>query len=661
MRHLLVTTLAALAVAGCGGGSSSGPDPITFTPAPPAQGQGLVASYAPPINVGPYPNDIYFAGSTDGTLQVPVTAVTPLRTAVNTLDGFSTVATITAPFNGPIDPASLIPLNVVTGIIGTETVFVLNTTTGLPLVPGSQYDVRISASAGTNSSVLEFVPLVPLDAKSTYAFFLTDGIQGPTGQAAAADTVFQLIRDAHLAGASTGNPDLDALKDLAIGPLIDAAVNLLGIPGANLISAWSVSTQSISDVMDTIEASATAQVNVLTPTGLTTAQLAPGLPGIADVYVGFMEIPYYMDKADPQGSFWIGAGGTVLTRFNTTPVPRETLRIPVIASLPNAMSGQTQPGNGWPVAIFQHGVTDRRLSLLALADSFAQAGFGMVAIDLPLHGITDPTNPLYQGPGSAFGDNERNFGLDNFDVGGQPSPDGIIDNGVQIFNIQNPLNARDYVRQATSDLIHLTRTIPTMDFDGDAAPDLDGNRIHFVGVSLGSIFSGVFLGLNSEVTTATLSSPAGPWTSILTDPEAITFGEPLRAGLAAAGFFPGTPDFDNYVRDLQTVLDPGDPVNYATAASANHPLHILEIVGDTRVPNTPTTNLANLWGAIDVSATVVNPMGVRGIVRFNPAGHTSLLSPADNPDATVEMQTQTVTFAATDGTTILVTNGDVVE
>ena len=132
--------------------------------------------------------------------------------------------------------------------------------------------------------------------------------------------------------------------------------------------------------------------------------------------------------------------------------------------------------------------------------------------------------------------------------------------------------------------------------DGDANPDLDGNRIHFVGISLGSIISGVFLGVDTDVVTATLSSPAGPWTSILTDPQAIDFGGPIRAALSAQGLPPGTVGFDNFVRDLQTVIDPVDPINYAADAAANHPLHVIEVLGDTAVPNGPTDYIAQLWG-----------------------------------------------------------------
>ena len=55
---------------------------------------------------------------------------------------------------------------------------------------------------------------------------------------------------------------------------------------------------------------------------------------------------------------------------------------------------------------------------------------------------------------------------------------------------------------------------------------------------------------------------------------------------------PGTVGFDNFVRDLQTVIDPVDPVNYAVDAAAGHPLHVLEVLGDTAVPNGPTDYIA---------------------------------------------------------------------
>jgi hypothetical protein len=305
-----------------------------------------------------------------------------------------------------------------------------------------------------------------------------------------------------------------------------------------------------------------------------------------------------------------------------------------------------------------------RTVMFAMADSFAQQGFAVIAIDLPLHGITATSNPLYQGPNSAFGNNERHFNLDNVGATGVFSPDGQIDNGWQILNVGNPLNARDHIRQAVSDTIHLTRTLPGLDLpDGSAIPDLDGSRIHFVGISLGSIISGVFLGLDADVVSATLSSPAGPWTSILTDPQAVDFGAPIRAALSAQGLPAGTVGFDNFVRDLQTVIDPVDPINYAVAAAANHPLHVIEVLGDTAVPNAPNDYLAQLWSLPSTSTTraATLPSTVSGIVRFRAGVHSSLFNPTPNPAVTAEMQRQTVTYAVSAGSVIQITDTSVVQ
>lgn len=665
--RVIVAVAIAVLIGGCDSGSSStGPAPIEFRPVPPpASTAAFVALYAPPVDVVPYPNDLY--NPTGLKLAVPVKITSPLAEALNTLDGFSTTAVISAPFNAPIDPASVIPWNPLTMAPTAASLIVMDGSNATPLVPGVDYEARLSTAVGAEGSAIEIVPLKPLRPRTRYLFYLTSGIRSVAGQAAGADTVFRAVRDAHLAGL-TSVPGVPALTPLfpAIAPLITGATQGLGLPGDSVIVAWSMQTQSISNVLDTIEASAVPRTAVLANTGITTAQL-PGvtLPGLASIYTGFIEVPYYGDPANPLTSFWVNAQLVPPNVTNPTPVPRVAARrIPLLATLPGPASGRTQPPGGWPVVIFQHGITLNRTIMFAMADSFAQQGFAVVAIDLPLHGISDPTNLLYQGPGSPFGNNERHFNLDNVGAVGVFAPDGQIDNGWQILNVQNPLNARDHIRQAVSDTINLTRTLPTLSFpDGDADPDLDGSRIHFVGISLGSIISGVFLGLNAEVGTATLSSPAGPWTSILTDPEAVDFGGPIRNALSARGLPPGTVGFESFVRDLQTVIDPADPVNYAAQATALHPLHVIEVLGDPAVPNGPTDYIASLWGLPDVHTTVaVAPPGtVRGIVRFNAGGHSSLFNPAIDPAVTAEMQRQTVTYAVSLGSAIQITNTGVVD
>ena len=652
--------ISSLILWGCESGTSTGPEPVTFEPAQPS-GAGFAALYAPPpYDVVPYPNDIYnpVAAGAGSTLSVPVRITSPLAAAVNTLDGFSTVATITAPFNAPIDASSLGPFNPLAST-ENETVFVLDATRGFPLIPGVHYTVGVSNATGSNNSLLEITPLRPLTPKTTYLFVLTSGISSTLGVAASPDQAFGAVRDAHLAGLDSvpGAPELDPLFP-AITPLIDAATGLLGIPGNAIAVAWSATTQSVSEVLEAVQASAVAMPHQVAPMGITTAHLGLGLPGAASLHAGWMQIPYFGDPNDVLGSFWVNSDFVPPSAANPQPLPRGgLLRIPVFAATPSL--GEAPPG-GWPVVLFQHGVTSNRTSMIAIADAFASQGFAMVAIDLPLHGVTDTGSIFYQGSGGPFGDNERHFNLDNVGALGSLEPDGKVDNGWQIFNVGNPLNARDHGRQAVSDLFHLIRTVPVMDLSGDGVPDLNGDRIHFVGVSLGAIFSTPFIALNHEFSTATLTSAGGPYSHFLTDPMAITFGRPIRAAVEAAGLPFGTVGFQNFVRDLQTVLDSIDPVNYAAAAASNHPIHMVGVRADTSVPMSLIDNMVEYMGLSDISATTLDTAGVRGIVRFNRGGHGAILNPADLA-VTVEMQTQAVAFAASGGTLLPVGNTEVVE
>src|ERR1700751_389070 len=110
MRNL--TAAGILAVALAVGGCSTHKDAIapvnTFaghgTPGaspPPPQPGPATAFFNPATGQLPYPTDLYFAGSTDGTLNIqPPNALLPNPAAINALDGFSTPAVIRARFGG---------------------------------------------------------------------------------------------------------------------------------------------------------------------------------------------------------------------------------------------------------------------------------------------------------------------------------------------------------------------------------------------------------------------------------------------------------------------------------------------------------------------------------------------------------------------------------
>ena len=65
--------------------------------------------------------------------------------------------------------------------------------------------------------------------------------------------------------------------------------------------------------LQTLADNATAQPLVVAPTGFNTNQVVSqalgvpdaGLPGIADVYVGTIDLPYYFDSTNSLTSFWL--------------------------------------------------------------------------------------------------------------------------------------------------------------------------------------------------------------------------------------------------------------------------------------------------------------------------------------------------------------------
>src|SRR5205085_10384853 len=88
-------------------GNPGGSTPVT-------QPSSNTALFHPAAGVLPYPTDLYFAGSTDGTLNIqPANALMPSQAAVNALDGFSTTAVIRERFGGALTPASFTAASII--------------------------------------------------------------------------------------------------------------------------------------------------------------------------------------------------------------------------------------------------------------------------------------------------------------------------------------------------------------------------------------------------------------------------------------------------------------------------------------------------------------------------------------------------------------------
>jgi hypothetical protein len=679
---ILVLLLAAGVLSACGGVDSDESQPVVTEP-----DQGLfTATFKPASAQVPFPNDIFFSGTADGTLNIPASASNPGLTAMNDLDGYSTTASIYVDTTDTIASQSL---------VYGQTVFLINTNT-FAVVPATVG--RADYSGG--NSVIEIVPAAPLAPATTYAGFVTTNVQSTAGDALGTDTAFQGMLDLYAAGATPATVDTgDATTDAVFGalhPLFQLADGAT-IGAENLAVAWSFKTQSVGASIAAIEGTAGSQTTAFVPVlrdpanpgaGIRTAGelLMPasdlnddGTPDIgtqADVYIGMIEMPYY--TTDPLTGHWVPnatACAAVVDAVDalseqpasTTgacalPAVQDTFKVPVLLTVPNASSGSGGAIGG--VTLFQHGITSDRSSMLALAGAVADAGQALIAIDLPLHGITDDTSPLYAGNLQDTFDGlvEQTFDIDADEDG------EIDDSGANFINLTSLLTTRDSLRQAAANLIYLAKSVPDMDYNaalGAVGADFTGLPISFVGMSLGAMTGTTFLANNADANAAVLSVPGGVVAELLIN--SATFAPVINAGLEENGVIAGTRFYKEFLRNAQTVIDSGDAINYAATANANHPVLMHSIIGgagnlpDQVIPNSSTDALAAAMGLTQITATTGPVAEADGLVKFTAGGHSSLLDPSSSVAVTTEMQTQVANYVGSGGALILITDGSVID
>ena len=676
----------------------------------------------------PFPFDGFFSGFKDPTLNIPNASNAPFVTQANLQDGFSTTASLFTDLLGKLDYDSL-----------GQGLIIIDSSTGRPLVAGTDYTTQPSVATALNplSRVEEPIsnfrsrvliePLRPLKPSTRYVVVLTRALHSEDGTPARASELFTVVRSGTPVSEqtvpvlqtlnATQKATLEALRSTLIRPIV-TQLGSFGIAEDDIVLTWSFTTQSVSNTLDKLQANATASTFAARNTGATLAQFNSAFPAIANVYFGTLSVPYYLatsggnpQSTDPLTKYWLadatkpdtsksflgqvpcgafatGANGFTPSESTTLCFPEPTKRadvtIPVIVTLPNAASGRTMPAEGWPVVIFQHGITGNRSQALALAPALTLAGFAVVSIDLPLHGIQDNPSPL-RIPGVA----ERTFDLDLVNnTTGAAGPDGVVDSsGTHFINLSSLLTSRDNIRQAVSDLIVLSKSVPGAILVSTAgAPDgnkFDGSKIRFVGHSLGGIVGGTLLGVNGDIGASTLAMPGGGIAKLLD--ASVTFGPRIAAGLQASGVVEGSDNYETFLRFAQTIVDSADPINYAVAAKTKHPIHMLEVVGsatsapDQVVPNSAPANDGVAVGGIkandkvtiegflsgtdplhetmglsartfDGSANVLLGEAARNnVVRFSAGDHGSILSPAASAAVTQEMQKETASFLASGG------------
>ncbi len=677
--------------------------------------------YAPGDGEIPLPNDLLFNGTQDLTLNIPVddpNDYSDPKVALSGLDGWSPVAPFVVSFRDDsaaagksealdLDPNTIVPGQTVrlfkVNVLRSEVMPGVIAPTGpvtsvaMELQPGVDYVATYSAPL-----TVAIVPLKPFEPQASYMVVLTNGIKDQNGN--------RVIPDGQYAVAKTESPlsgvtaALEPVRQL-VNAMENAAVAFdQNLSKDEIVLSFQFTIQSISNSLmaakqvyiDPAPAPSTSFSSLMTDTTPFT-----GI-GAADLYKGQITINYMLgtpanNPLDVVSKFWTAASmvpdgqggmmpnpmaGGFLTYANPLPEITAQETVPLLVSMPKASLGCTKPANGYPVVIFQHGITSNRTVMLGIADTMAAPPLctAVVAMDMPLHGI-DENNPVHLGlmqatggqiglfEGYGSGVHERTFGVDLINNStGAPGPDGVPDSsGAHMVNLKNLLVGRDNLREAIFDLLQLAKAVPAMDVDGDSQPDFDANKITFMGHSLGGIIGGSFLAYADNIQAGILANPAGGLAKMFN--ASLTFGPTLEAGLAAVGIQPNTPDYEAFLFAAQTVVDSGDPLNVMDILLAKQtPVFMIQVNNDTVVPNavagaplSGTVPYARLLGLTPVTPTQAGPFaGTHLWSVFKSGLHSTVLTPNDaegNPtflDVYTEMQTEIAGWVGSLGQSVTV-------
>mgnify|MGYP000980928215 CR=1 FL=1 len=402
-----------------------------------------------------------------------------------------------------------------------------------------------------------------------------------------------------------------------------------------------------------------------------------------------------------------------LTKFNTVPKPVSMQTLQVQMTVPNEAYGLKKPATGWPVVILQHGITACKENMLALTGTLSSQGFATVAIDHPLHGSRGF---------DVNGDGKKDVTASGAFCNESGSP-------TVYMNLANVLVTRDNLRQSIADMLGLRLGLNF----SNAADLINAQDVQFIGHSLGAITGTSLVALANTATgnaqidalykikSSVLAMPGGAVANFLVESPAFaniiksnimlgsaslaagfkTFVDGQKVCVDAATYAGCAAAFvDGYMADLtakgqvatlatingtisqfvfaaQTIIDAGDPNNYAAAHVATKtPVHVLEVVGnggsnksDQVIPNQAlkmhlggTEPLARLLGVSALPAKAGGYVVDRPLIaRFTEGEHSSILSPTVSAAATTEMQRQMASFFVSRGTAIQVSNAAVLK
>jgi len=513
-----------------------------------------------------FPDDVWtvddpgsLTGLKPSVLTAPWLASVPssVRTVfeeLNALDGWGTTAGVVLRFTG------LVGADLPSGEAASTASDVLQLLDLGPIdgsAAGPPQRVPFELQYTDDDTTLILLPMVPLKPKHRHAAVLTTVHVAPDGDCIAPSETLQSLL--------SGTADDSRLERLV--PRYQELLDRTGLTADDISAAVVFTTQSI-----------------LEPSLAIADHIAAAPAPAWDAPAACVDGPLFRTC---EGSFpasdFRGADGVLR---GTEPVTDYTMPVTVYLPLTPA------PAEGYPTMVFGHGLGSGRHQADELAELAAPLGFATVAIDSPHHG----EHPA----GVGASDLDVLMGFFGFVT--------VPDLGVE------GLVLRDNWRQATYDKLQLLRLLEAApDIDGDGTAELDPSRLVYLGASLGGIMGSELLALTDAFGAGILMVGGARVATIIQEAEQfeiiITIMSP-----------PGTPDGDvqRFFPVLQTIVDAGDPANYAPhvlrdrlvpGTRAPH-LLLTHADGDTIVPPGTNRALARAYGDLAHVPPVVYEVGI---------------------------------------------------
>jgi len=654
---------AVLALAGCGDDDAASPDAGIADAARPR-----FELAAGPMALGalPWPDDLYLdsTGHVDlaslpeeGMVTVPEYQQS-MRLALRDLDGWGASSPVFFPMLADVDPASL-PATVGDAMREDASVFLVDADAASPTAY-SRVPVRVHWDPARKNIVVRPADGHPLSPGRRYAAVLRTRVNGPGGVPIAPAPRFAAIRDAM----TRPTDALDGRAHDEYAPVV-AGLTSHGVTRAEIAALAVFRVQRVSEEME----SARVAVHAGAPPVATLVQAVgsgapldallgtpvpdvPGLDvmgGVQHGHIGWLvqgsyAAPIFTSRTPlAHGRFEHDASGAlVVKRMETVPF---TLALPRGGDLASLR-----------VVVFQHGLSSERSDILSVADTLCAAGWAVIAIDTPFHGL--------RARGVALDTQNRFTGAMTPDGFGDSRGSTIvidfagIDDSVGELEAFHPVYLRDSIRQGAADLLGLVRLVREGDWAAVRAADpslaalgFSAERLGFIGYSLGGFIGGVFVAAEPDVGAAALMVTGGGIVRAVTESPPFNEGYfPILLPLlgrdpARVDYVGDHPDFWPELAVWQTLLDRGDALAFAPALRTQAK-NVLQLMArdDETLNNIVSESFASAVGSVFVDgapATVDLPTMTapvrdnfmaggtpvtRAIYGYEPATHGLLFS-----------------------------------